>query len=63
MYFLFLSSFLTNSERSGELEENEDKKKNHTCVNGVSHTIRLVGARWLSRADATARDEAPPAQQ
>ena len=34
MYFLFLSSFLTNSERSGELEENEDEKKNHTCVNG-----------------------------
>ena len=27
VYFLFLSSFLTNSERSGELEENEDEKK------------------------------------
>ena len=35
MYFLFLSSFLTNSERSVELEENGDEKKNHACVNGV----------------------------
>ena len=35
MYFLFLSSFLINSERSVEFEENGDEKKNHTCVNGV----------------------------
>ena len=35
VYFLFLSSFLINSERSVEFEENGDEKKNHACVNGV----------------------------
>ena len=40
---MFLSSFLTNSERSGELEENGDEKKNHTCVNGVPIAVLQGG--------------------
>ena len=42
MYFLFLSSFLINSERSVEFEENGDEKKNHACVNGVEQAEGLA---------------------
>ena len=58
MYFLFLSSFLTNSERSGEFEENGDEKKNHACVNGVSPPA-CPGFRGLATRPKTTAKKTP----